>query len=73
MKGNSWACEPLTDWPNWAAARSSRLAQAPTLIPIYGHRYLPAGNGTHGHPVLSVYQTDIIFYGTDLADYMVDS
>lgn len=40
------------------------------MIPIYGHRYLPAGRGTHGHPVLSIYQTDIIVYGTDLADYI---
>ncbi len=29
-----------------------------------------AGRGTHGHPVMSIYQTDIIIYGTDLADYI---
>ena len=34
------------------------------------HRYLPAGRGNYGHPVLSIYQTDIIVYGTDLADYI---
>ncbi|WP_149262750.1 hypothetical protein [Actinomadura sp. K4S16] len=44
--------------------------QAPKLVPIRGHRFLPAGHGTYGHPVLSVHQTDIIFYGTDLADYI---
>lgn len=38
--------------------------------PRLGHRYLPAGRGTYGHPVLSIYQTDIIVYGTDLADYI---
>ncbi len=38
--------------------------------PVYAHRYLPAGRGTYGHPVLSIYQTDIIVYGTDLADYI---
>jgi hypothetical protein len=40
------------------------------MIPVYGHRYLPAGRATYGHPVLSIYQTDIIVYGTDLADYI---
>ena len=40
------------------------------MIPVYRHRYLPTGQGTHRHPVLSIYQTDIIFYGTDLADYI---
>jgi hypothetical protein len=39
-------------------------------VPVYGHRYLPAGAGTFGHPVLSVMQTDIIVYGADLADYI---
>jgi len=46
------------------------LARAPAMIPVYGHRYLPAGAGTHGHPVLSMWQTDIICYGLDLADYI---
>jgi hypothetical protein len=46
------------------------LTRAPKMIPVYGHRYLPAGRGTHGHPVLSIYQTDIIVYGIDLADYI---
>jgi hypothetical protein len=46
------------------------LAQAPRLVPVYGHRFLPAGRGTVGHPVLSMVQTDIIYYGTDLVDYI---
>jgi hypothetical protein len=40
------------------------------MVPIYGHRYLPAGRGSWGHPILSIWQTDIICYGNDLADYM---
>jgi hypothetical protein len=40
------------------------------MVPVYGHRYLPAGRGTFGHPVLSMWQTDIIYYGLDLADYI---
>jgi hypothetical protein len=46
------------------------LADVPVLVPVYAHRYLPAGRGTSGHPVLSMWQTDIIYYGTDLNDYI---
>jgi hypothetical protein len=55
-----------------AAVKSAaaRLAEVPRLVPVYGHRYLPAGAGAYGHPVLSVWQTDIIFYGLDLADWV---
>lgn len=42
---------------------------APKLIPVCGHRYLPAEPGLGGNPVFSVYQTDIIYYGCDLWDY----
>jgi hypothetical protein len=40
------------------------------MVPVCAHRYLPAGRVTYGHTVLSMYQTDIIIYGTDLADYI---
>jgi hypothetical protein len=55
------------------AAKMARqhLAGVPRMVPIFSHRYLPAGRGTYGHPVLSIHQTDIIFYGTDLADYII--
>ncbi|AQS68941.1 hypothetical protein [Streptomyces pactum] len=46
------------------------LAEAPVLVPVYAHRYLPAGRGHFGHPVLSMWQTDIIYYGLDLVDYL---
>ncbi|MER5353103.1 hypothetical protein ABT093_22565 [Kitasatospora sp. NPDC002551] len=65
----SWGERPADP----AAARSvaeQRLAGVPRLVPLYGHRFLPAGSGTHGHPVLSVWGTDIISYGEDLADYV---
>jgi hypothetical protein len=29
------------------------------MIPVYSHRYLPAGRGGYGHPVLSMYQVVI--------------
>jgi hypothetical protein len=47
-----------------------KLDEVPRMVPIFSHRYLPAGRGTYGHPVLSMHQTDIIFYGTDLYDYI---
>jgi len=43
--------------------------EAPKLIPVFGHRYLPDRPGIEGNPVLSVYQTDIIYYGSDLWNY----
>jgi hypothetical protein len=46
------------------------LAKAPVLVPVYAHRYLPAGRGSFGHPVLSMWQIDIIYYGLDLIDYI---
>jgi len=46
------------------------LAKAPMMVPVYAHRYLPAGRGSFGHPVLSMWQTDIIHYGLDLIDYI---
>ncbi|TWE18482.1 hypothetical protein FB465_3559 [Kitasatospora atroaurantiaca] len=48
----------------------TRLRDVPQLVPVYSHRYLPGIAGQSGHPVLSVYQTDIIYYGNDLADYL---
>jgi hypothetical protein len=44
-------------------------ADAPRLIPVYGHRYIPAEPARAGNPVFSVYQTDIILYGNDLLSY----
>jgi hypothetical protein len=46
------------------------LARVPQLVPVHSNRYLPAGRGTYGHPVLSVYQTDVICYGTNLLAYI---
>ena len=39
-------------------------------MPLYVHRFLPAGRGTWGHPVLSAWGVDVIFYGADLLDYI---
>jgi hypothetical protein len=44
--------------------------QAPVLIPIHSHRYIPTLPREPGNPIFSVYQTDIIYYGSDLMDYL---
>jgi len=43
---------------------------APRLIPIFGHRYIPEEPHRAGNPVFSVWQSDVIHYGADLADYI---
>lgn len=66
-------------WPEWGdrpeavGARSEVLAKlvgdAPKLIPLVSHRYLPTEPHEAGNPVFSVYQSDVIYYGSDLIDY----
>jgi hypothetical protein len=46
------------------------IEQAPILIPILGHRYIPSKPEEIGNPIFSVYQTDIIYYGRDLGEYL---
>jgi hypothetical protein len=48
---------------------TAAVRAAPKLIPLLGHRYLPADPCEPGNPVFSVYQTDIIYYGADLEHY----
>lgn len=46
------------------------IRQASVLIPILGHRYIPDRPHEVNNPVFSVYQTDIIYYGRNLFDYL---
>jgi hypothetical protein len=64
-----WGARP--DQPDEAvAATRVHLAGVPVMVPVYAHRFLPAGRGTYGHPVLSMWGSDIIYYGVDLLDYI---
>ncbi len=45
------------------------VQDAPRLIPIYGHRYIPDEPSEAGNPVFSVHQTDIVHYGNNLLNY----
>ncbi|WP_073483943.1 SMI1/KNR4 family protein [Streptoalloteichus hindustanus] len=65
----SWGERPEDTEAAVAAARLC-LAEAPRMTPVYAHRFLPAGAGTCGHPVLSMRGGDIIYCGVDLLDYV---
>ncbi|MEU3408842.1 hypothetical protein [Streptomyces sp. NPDC006670] len=66
---SAWGLRPAD--PDDALAKAQALlARVPKLVPVYAHRFLPAGAGSYGHPVLSIWGTDIICYGTDLVDYV---
>jgi hypothetical protein len=64
-----WGARPSNLREAFEVARRA-VAEAPVLIPIYSHRYIPAVPSESGNPVFSVYQTDIIYYGADLMDYL---
>jgi len=66
---DAWGTRPSALAEALAIART-QVSAAPRLIPIAGHRYLPAEPAFAGNPVLSVYQTDIIYYGDNLAAYL---
>jgi hypothetical protein len=44
----------------------------PKLLPIHSHRFLAAEPCRPGNPVFSIVQTDIIYYGADLAHYLMN-
>jgi hypothetical protein len=65
----AWGQRP--DDPGQAVrVAQARLAQAPPLIPVYRHRYIPAEPSQPGNPVFSIHQSDVIVYGSSLASYL---
>ena len=48
------------------------FAQLPPLIPINGHRFVVGGPLASVSPVLSVYGSDIIVYGWNIAHYLIN-
>lgn len=66
-------------WPEWGerpptpGAREevvqAIVARAPKLIPLISHRYIPASPNKAGNPIFSICQSDVIYYGANLADY----
>lgn len=66
---SSWGDRPAEGSLADEQARE-HLASVPKLIPVYSHRFLPAAPAPLPSPVFSVYQTDVIFYGDNLLDYV---
>jgi hypothetical protein len=66
---DAWGPRPESLKAAFAIAKQA-VAQAPTLIPILGHRYLPDRPHEADNPIFSIYQTDIIYYGRNLFDYL---
>jgi hypothetical protein len=64
-----WRPRPA-DVEGATASAREQIAKAPTLVPIFGHRFIPAEPRGEGNPVFSLSQTDVVVYGNDLADYM---
>jgi len=63
----SWGARP--DGESERRDRVAALvAAAPALLPIFGHRFVLAEGST---AVLSVHQSDIIVYGSDLRAYLL--
>ena len=72
--GELYWCEDWGEQPNsFKEAKIILLKNynnAPKLIPIYSHRYMPSISKKTNLPVFSVKQSDIIYYGTDLITYL---
>ena len=69
----SWMSQWGERPPNLAEALEvvrAELAKAPSLIPVYGHRYLAVGPAREGNPVFSIAGFDVICYGNDLVNYL---
>jgi hypothetical protein len=66
---DSWGKKPTVLADAYSIAREA-IKAAPRLIPVCSHRFLPDSPCEPGNPVFSVYQTDIICYGSDLFDYL---
>lgn len=54
------------------AVAKKHFQSYPKMIPIASHRYIPSQPNKVGNPVFSIYQTDIIYYGYDLAHYLAN-
>jgi hypothetical protein len=45
------------------------ISQAPKLIPLISHRYLPETPHEAGNPVFSAFYSDVVYIGANLEDY----
>lgn len=68
---SSWGARP-DKYEDRVSVVRKHYETYPRLVLVYSHRYIPASPCQHGNPVFSVYQTDIICYGYDLAAYLAN-
>lgn len=68
---DSWGIKPSNDEDKVLIA-TEYYSSYPKLIPIFSHRYIPGVPHEAGNPVFSVHQTDVIYYGYNLAEYFAN-
>ncbi len=66
---SSWGPRPA-DEPAAEKVARGRLGGVPVLVPLLGHRYLPAAPAPAGSPVYSVRSAEVGVYAVDLLDYV---
>lgn len=66
-----WGKQPGTLDEAFTVAKADFM-EWPRLLPISGHRFLAAQPTLPDNPIFSVWQTDIIYYGANLAEYLVN-
>lgn len=64
---DEWGEEP-EDEKGIAKEVKERLKEAPKLLPIYAHRYMPMILDDNP-PIISIHGIDVIYYGKNLEDY----
>ena len=64
---DDWGEEP-EEKNFFSKAVRERLKEAPKLLPIYAHRYMPMIL-EENPPIISIHGIDIIYYGKNLEDY----
>ena len=67
----SWGKLPSTS-EEVAITVRRELGAWPRLVPIFGHRFTPGAPSPSGSPVFSAWQTDIIYYGANLVEYLTN-
>lgn len=66
---DQWGKKPLK-YEDSYALMMLHYREAPKLIPVYSHRYIPYMVEIDKVPIFSIHGTDIIYYGTDLISYL---
>lgn len=65
-------CDDWGDEPKnvniFAKEVKKRILNAPKVVPIYEHRYMPMVKNENP-PILSIHGIDVIYYGQNLEDY----